>query len=150
MREHPFKNIEQWTEILSSPILYLLATKNIKKGEEIFAHYPLPQGVERLKSALSISNTDTLQPIIEGTIALEGDENYSTISPTDEISDYSEGEMTDDRNDSTVTNSPHSSPTHQHSTRSERPIFQPDPDASEYINLLYLFNGFTPCQFGAY
>jgi hypothetical protein len=118
--------------VLSSPILFLRAIKDIKKGEEIFAMYPLPQGVERLRQPLQ---SETMRPIIEGSVALEGDENYSTISPTDEVSDYdSEGEVTDEHTESTLTQSARSSPSLQ-STHSKRPIFQPDPDASECIIL---------------
>jgi hypothetical protein len=49
VREEPFNSIDQWTSVVTSPIIWLRAIKDIKKGEEIFASYPLPHGVERIK-----------------------------------------------------------------------------------------------------
>jgi hypothetical protein len=130
VREEPFKSINQWIDVITSPILCLRALRNISKGEEIFAMYPLPQGVNRVirkpAGPMSMDSiAETPEDLIEGTIALEGDDRISTHSPT---SDYSATEeLTADT--STNPNSPQSSPTF-------RPAAPPSPDmdASEYTN----------------
>jgi hypothetical protein len=127
MREHPFSSIDQWTAVTTSAILWLRATKDIKKGEEIFAFYPLPDGVQRIKQAPALPGNDYL----EGSIALEGDETVTSMSPT--ISDhsvYSGGELTEDTN--TNPNSPQSSPQWQPTAHPDHQIFSPDLDSSEY------------------
>jgi hypothetical protein len=133
VREQPFNSIDQWTSVLTSPILWLRATKNIKKGEEIFASYPLPNGVQRIKASLPNTATSNTH-FLEGTIALEGDDTVTSLSPTDqsEPSDYSGGELTDET--FTDQHSTQSSPLHQVEpiAHPQHQVLSPDLDASEY------------------
>jgi hypothetical protein len=71
------------------------------KGEEIFANYALPLGVNKIKYTPSVQPslaTISENPnILHGSIALEGDEQWSTISGTQsptEDSGYSGEEYT--------------------------------------------------------
>jgi hypothetical protein len=141
VREDPFESIDQWIEVLTSPILRLRAKRDIKKGEEIFAFYPLPQGIHKCiqNPQMALSNSalpPTSENFLEGSIALEGDDIVSTVSPT---SDYnSAGELTAET--STNPNSPQSSPTYQPADNPQNTIFSPDMDASEHTNL-FPFHG---------
>jgi hypothetical protein len=100
MSEDPFNSLDQWIQVVTSPILSLRLTKNVKKGEEIFAYYDLPPGVRRFKP--SADAPQSLLPIqeeqhLQGSIALEGDEDWSTLSDTHsptEDSGYSGEEST--------------------------------------------------------
>jgi hypothetical protein len=131
VREEPFNSIDQWTSVVTSPIIWLRAIKDIKKGEEIFASYPLPHGVERIKRSQGLQNIAT-SDFLEGTIALEGDDTVTSMSPTDpsEPTDYSGGELTDETH--TDPNSPQSSPPFQPQAHPQHQILSPDLDASEY------------------
>jgi hypothetical protein len=135
VQESPFHNIDQWIQVVTSPILRLRAKRNIMKGEEIFAFYPLPRGVGKFiqNPERPLNNSSLPEPsetFLEGSIALEGDDNVSTVSPT---SDYnSAGELTADT--STNPNSPQSSPTYGPAAHPPNTLFSPDMDTSEHTN----------------
>jgi hypothetical protein len=131
VRELPFQSLQQWIEVMTSPILSLRLTRNVRKGEEIFVYYELPEGIQRLKTSTSINqplNTITEHPILHGTIALEGEEAWSTLSGTHSPTDESQSGYSGEE-DSTRPTSPDTSPLFGPSApQAEIPVFSPPMD----------------------
>jgi hypothetical protein len=138
----PFQSLEQWRQVMKEPILCLRLLKNVVKGEEIFAYYQLPSGVDKVRvSSGATKATYTVtpsQPILTGTIALEGDDTVSAISdsPLDNDSDPESSEREFD--DSTDQTSPNTSPPLLPTAPPQDclALYSPDLDKSEFDNHL--------------
>jgi hypothetical protein len=111
-----FNSLDQWLQVMTFPLFTLRLTRNVMKGEEIFANYALPLGVQKLKYTPSVQPTlATISEnpnVLHGSIALEGDEQWSTMSATQSPTDDSgySGEEYSNSYQNSLNNSPQYGP----------------------------------------